>query len=207
MSKVFLVNVGANTSDASRARSPIFKNGRFVYVPFSFKRRGNDGHKDYPKATRPFIRAMYGRSTHCDPDWENFTYGDYCLNRRASALSNVRSGHILLFWGLLWHSMTKNWDGFTGEKGWYLFGAFRVDEVLIQRQRPTDASTPDNRKRAAQNVHFYRGILDTGNRVFIGSRRYSKRFPKAVPFYTEDRVARGRLHRMVRRFVHCEVRG
>jgi hypothetical protein len=129
---------------------------------------------------------MHGRSTHCDPDWENFTYGDYCLNRRARALASVRSGHILLFWGLLWHSTSKNWDGFTGEKGWYLFGAFRVEEVLVQRQRPTDARTPDNRKRASQNVHFYRGILDTGNRVFIGSRRYSKRFPKAVPFYTED---------------------
>jgi hypothetical protein len=186
MNKIFLVNIGANTSDGSRARSPLFKNGRFIYVPFSYKRRGNDGRRDYPSVTRPFIRAMHGRSTHCDPDWDNYTYGDYCLNRRARALASAGFGDILLFWGLLWRSTAKSWDGFTGEKGWYLLGAFRIHEVLVQRQRPTDASTPDNRTRAAQNVHFYRGILDTGNRVFIGSRRYSKRFPKAVPFYTED---------------------
>ena len=185
MSKIFLVNVGANTSDRSRARSQIFKGGRFIYVPFSFKLRANDGHKDYPAQTRPFIRTMHGRSTHCDPDWDNYTYGDYCLNRRARALASARAGDILLFWGLLWRNTAKSWDGFTGEKGWYLFGALLIHDILIQRQKPSDASTPDNVKRAAQNVHFYRGILDTGNRVFIGRRRYSQRFLKAVPFYTE----------------------
>ncbi|SRR6266480_1592494 len=99
MSKIFLVNVGANTSDRSRARSPVFKGGRFIYVPFSFKRRGNDGFKDYPARTRPFIRTMHGRSTHCDPDWDNYTYGDNCLNRRARALATARAGDILLFGG------------------------------------------------------------------------------------------------------------
>jgi ABC-type branched-subunit amino acid transport system substrate-binding protein len=34
MSKIFLVNVGANTSHASKARSPIFEDGTFVYVSF-----------------------------------------------------------------------------------------------------------------------------------------------------------------------------
>jgi len=129
---------------------------------------------------------MHGRTTHVDPDWDSYTYGDYCLNRRALTLAGAQRDDILLFWGLLWRNTTKYWDGFTGEKGWYLFGAFRIAEVLVQRQRPSDARTPDNRRRAAKNVHFYRGILDTGNRVFIGSRRHSKRFSKAVPFYTDD---------------------
>lgn len=186
MSKIFLVNVGANTSDRSRARSPIFRGDRWIYVPFSYKRRGKDGYKDYPVPTRPFIRAMHGRTTHCDPDWDSYTYGDYCLNRRARALAGVKPSDILLFWGLLWSNRTKSWGGFTGEKGWYLFGAFRVEEILIQRQRPSDASTADNVKRAAKNAHFSRGILDTGIRVFIGSRRYSKQFSKAVPFFTDQ---------------------
>jgi hypothetical protein len=85
MTKIFLVNIGANTSDRSRARSPIFKNDQFIYVPFSFKQRGNDGYKDYRVLTRQFVRAMHGRATHCDPDWDSYTYGDYCLNRRARA--------------------------------------------------------------------------------------------------------------------------
>jgi len=126
MSKVYLINIGANTSDRSRARCPVFANGSWVYVPFSYKERGTDGYHEYPKAARPYIRNMDGRNTHCDPDWTGLTYGDYCLNRRARALASARSGNILLFWGLLWRNIAKNWDGFTGEKGWYLFGAFRI---------------------------------------------------------------------------------
>jgi hypothetical protein len=184
MIKIFLVNVGANTSDQSRARSPIFERGRFVYVPFSFKQRGNDGYRDYPVTTRPFIRNMHGRATHCDPDWDNYTYGDNCQNGRARALAKARAGDILLFWGLLWNNTCKSWDGFTGEKGWFLLGALRIQEILIQRQRPSECSTPDACRRAAANAHFDRDVLDKGHRVFVGSRRHSKRFPKAVPFYT-----------------------
>lgn len=41
-------------------------------------------------------------------------------------------------------------------------------------------SAPFNARRAARNVHFYRDVLDPGHRVFIGSKRYSALFPKAV---------------------------
>ncbi len=185
MSKIFLVNVGANTSDSSRARSPVFENGRFVYVPFSYPCKANNGEKDYPPAARPFVRNMHGRTTHCDPDWDNYTYGDYCLNRRARALTRAKLSDILVFWGLLWQNTGKTWDAFTGERGWYLFGVFRIEEILTERQKPSDCRIRGNAKRAMRNVHFDRGILDSGNRVFVGSRRDSVRFEKAVPFYTE----------------------
>lgn len=187
MSKIFLVNVGANTSDSSRARSPIFKAGRFVYVPFSFERRGNDGRRDYPAATRPFIHNMDGRTTHRDPDWDNYTYGDNCLNRRARALARARPGDILLFWGLLWDNTSKRWDGFTGEKGWYLLGAFRIQEVFVQGQRPRDSSTPYAAKRAAKNAHFDRDILGKGGTCFC---RQPTRF---------EAILQGRA------FLHCAV--
>jgi hypothetical protein len=179
MSKVYLSNVGANTSDSSRARSPIFENNRFIYVPFSCKSHGANGHFEYPKATRPFIRNMQGRSTHRDPDWNNLTYGDKCSNRRAAALRRVETGDILLFWGLLWRNEGKTWQSFTHERGWYLIGASRVSEILEEGQTPKDAKRA-NRKRAAKNVHFHRGVLDPDNRVFIGSTHYSKLFPRAV---------------------------
>ncbi len=116
MSKVYLINVGANSSDSSRARSPIFEDDRFIYVAFSFKRRGVDGHLEYPKPTRPFIRNMQGRGTHRDPDWSNLTYGDQCSNRRAAALRRVEVGDILLFWGLLWRNDGKTWQSFDGQR-------------------------------------------------------------------------------------------
>jgi hypothetical protein len=60
-----------------------------------------------------FIRNMHGRSTHCDPDWGNLTYGDKCSNRRAAALRRVEAGDILLFWGMLWRNdgKTRNPQG------------------------------------------------------------------------------------------------
>src|SRR5712691_3086502 len=78
------------------------------------------------------------------------------------------------------HSQELGW--LHWREGLVSFWRVSNHEILVQRQKPSDASTPDNVKRAAQNAHFYRGILGTGNRVFLGSRRYSKRFPKAVPF-------------------------
>jgi hypothetical protein len=179
MSKVFFINVGANSSDSSRARSPIFKDDRFVFVPFSFKNQGANGLAEYPKATRKFIRNMEDRSTHCDPDWENLTYGDNCANRRAAALRRVKVGDILLFWGMLWRNEGKSWESFTGERGWYLLGALRVSQILEAGHTPKDA-TPANAKRAAKNAHLVDGVVGKGQRIFIGSKRYSQLFRKAV---------------------------
>jgi Nucleotide modification associated domain 3 len=195
MSKVFLINVGANSSDSSRARSPIFKDDRFIYVPFCFKRRGADGHSEYPKATRSFIRNMQGRSTHRDPDWENLTYGDNCANRRAAALRRVEVGDILLFWGLLWRNDGKTWESFTGERGWYLIGALRVTQILEAGDTPKHAK-PANAKRAAKNVHFVDGIIGDSQRIFIGSKRHSKFFPRAVDLQTTQ--GSGLLFRTIR---------
>jgi hypothetical protein len=195
MSKVYLINVGANSSDSSRARSPIFEDDRFIYVPFSFKRRGGDGYFEYPKPARPFIRNMQGRSTHCDPDWSNLTYGDQCSNRRAAALRRVGVGDILLFWGLLWRNNGKTWKSFTGHRGWYLIGALRVSEILEEGQTAKDAKRA-NRKRAAKNAHLVDGVIGDGQRVFIGSKRRSKLFRRAVDLQTTQ--GSGLLFRTIR---------
>lgn len=195
MSKVFLINVGANTSDTSRARSPIFEDGRFIYVPFSYECRGADGQSEYPKQARPFIRKMQGRSTHCDPDWNNLTYGDNCANRRAAALRRVEVGDIMLFWALLWRNKGKTWQSFTGQRGWYLIGALRVSDILDQGQTPKDAKS-SNRKRAAKNAHLVGGIIGESQRVFIGAKRSSRLFRRGVDLETTKRA--GLLFRTVR---------
>jgi hypothetical protein len=35
MTAVYLINVGANTKDSRRARSPVFGDGSFIYVSFT----------------------------------------------------------------------------------------------------------------------------------------------------------------------------
>jgi hypothetical protein len=127
MSNVFLVNVGANTEHRGKARSPVFTNDKFIYVSFPTKTRGS---KPYPPEARPFTRRTNIRHTHLDPDWENLTYGDYCRGIRGHELRDAKRNDILLFWGLLWRNSGTSWSDFTGEKGWYLFGALRIDEIL-----------------------------------------------------------------------------
>lgn len=178
MSKVFLVNIGANRSHSSIARSPIFPDDHFIYV--SFPTKSTTGAVcSYPPELRPYVRTSGVCQTHLDPDWDSLTYGDYLANPRAAALKRASSGDILLFWGLLWRNSSRRWDGFTGKYGWYLIGALRIEEILDEGQTPHDAK-PLNTRRAAKNVHFYRGVLDRGHRVFVGSKRYSALFPKAV---------------------------
>jgi hypothetical protein len=177
MSKIYLVNVGANTSHRSIAKSPIFDNGEFKFVSFPTKDRG---FRPYPSEVRPFIRVIDIHHTHLDPDWQNLTYGDKCENRRARALFSVRENDTLLFWALLWHNSGKGWDNFTDEKCWCLIGALRVQEILEGGQCPEDAKDSLIIERARQNVHFCGGKLDPGHRVFIGDVRYSNFFNKAV---------------------------
>jgi hypothetical protein len=69
-----------------------------------------------------------------------------------------------------------------------------VREILEAGQRPTDAK-PSRIARARQSVHFYRGKLDPGNRLFIGRTRYSRRFPVAVDLEVGRR--RGLLYRTI----------
>ena len=178
MSKIFLINVGANKSHASIARSPIFPDDQFLYVSFPSSRK-RVLVCPYPPEARPYLRLPKAPQTHLDPDWEELTYGDYIRHGRAATLGQAVPGAILLFWGLLWRNLGAGWQDFTGEYGWYLIGALRIEEILDDGQTPGDAKR-SNTERAAKNVHFYRGVLEAGHRVFIGSKRSSALFSKAV---------------------------
>jgi hypothetical protein len=193
MSKVYLVNVGANSAHSSTARSPLFDDGSFVFV--SFPHPGMRGVRPYPLEALPFVRGIDIHDTHGDPDWQYLTYGDGCDSPRARALKRVVEDDVLLFWGLFWRNNGDGWDAFTGERRWCMIGALRVREILEAGQRAADAS-PSRIKRARRNVHFYRGELDPGNRVFIGCTRYSRLFPVAVDLEVGKRS--GLLYRTIR---------
>ena len=178
MPKIYSVNVGSNTSHSAIARSPIFDDGTFIFV--SFPTRERVGTQSYTKAALPYVRSANSYRTHADPDWANLTYGDYCLNPRAGALKRVERGDILLFWGLLWRNRTGTWEGFTGERAWFVLGALRVTEFLVGGG--SAATIPQSaRKRASHNAHMDDGItLRNGHRVFVGDLEHSRLLEKAV---------------------------
>jgi hypothetical protein len=182
MATIYLVNVGANSSHATTARSPVFPDGRFTFV--SFPTRSRDHTQIYSNAARQYVRGADDWRTHADPDWANLTYGDYCANPRAGALKKAQKGDILLFWGLLWHNHGNDWRSFSGSREWFLLGAIRIEEILRGGESP-DTLSKSSRVRARHNAHLSgRDRLPNGHYVFVGNAEYSRVFDHAVPLET-----------------------
>lgn len=184
MSRIFLINVGANSYHRSRARSPVFEDGSFIYVPFPATKQTTK-KRTYPNICVPFTRNLESDLAHVDPDWENLTYGDDCKNARAVSLKKVVEDDILLFWGMLWKNIGDNWSGFTGEHDWYLLGALRVVEIVSGGKYIQDISAK-NRNRAEHNIHFIKEPLSSDERIFIGDKAFSAKFAKAVNLEVKD---------------------
>jgi hypothetical protein len=136
---------------------------------------------------------------HLDPDWNRLTYGDRCGNPRAKSLLKVKERDILLFWALLWKTDHGGVVFDSGDRGWYLIGALRVEGILKSGER-IDTLPRDARHRAAFNAHVVDGKVKEreGERVFVGSSdlRHSRRFATAVDLevYRDG----GLMHRVVR---------
>lgn len=198
MAKIYLINVGANRSHANRARSPVFPDDTWIFLPFPRGKPTRTG-QEFPEVTLPYIRVRDGIKCHLDPDWDRLTYGDRCCNPRAKSLLKVEDGDILLFWALLWKT---DHDGIVfdaRDRGWYLIGALQVEHILKNGERigtlPSDA-----RRRVAFNAHVVDGKVKErdGERVFVGSSdlRHSRRFAKAVDL--EVYHDGGLMHRIVK---------
>jgi hypothetical protein len=100
MARIYLINVGANTSHAWKARGPVFlgEEEAFEFVPYPDK----SCKQKCPRTLVRYVKPAWFGHLHLDPDWEHLTYGDYCYNRRARALLRVRDGDILLFLASRW---------------------------------------------------------------------------------------------------------
>jgi hypothetical protein len=180
MPKIYLINVGANSSHQKEARSVIFRNGSFRFVTYP------DEYCDtqYPKFVRDYVSDPINLRTHLDPDLTNMTYGDYCANRRARALLAAEEGDVLIFWGLLWRMTEPRedvWD--CNDRGWYVIGAIRIETILESGQGVAQLKSAQ-RQRALSNAHMVGARVDSRElvRVFLGDMRHSARFDFAVDF-------------------------
>ena len=127
---------------------------------------------------------------HIDPHWDDMTYGDIVGGARGGALRRVIRGDILLFWGMLWENEGSSWEHFTGSHSWFLLGSMRVGAIIESGTRARDVPRA-YRVRALRNAHFHRRLVPDGHRIFIGSRKYSRKFRRAVPldFHRENGLA------------------
>ncbi|MCI0438564.1 MAG: hypothetical protein L0177_05475 [Chloroflexi bacterium] len=189
--RIFLANVGANASH--RFCSPVFEDGAFEFLPIPETPDLSDPHAVRYKDLKAFSDGrdlkrhiparLWEVSTHNDPEFETFTYGDNCeVSPRAASLKRAQPGDFLFFIARL-----ERWlDGKpTREYGFYLIGFLEIAEIFPRiDSRPPDAVIT----RIGNNAHVRRGLYDAALWdsfwVFRGSER-SRRFLRAVPVTRE----------------------
>ncbi len=205
--RIFLANVGANASH--RFTGPLFEDGSFEFLPIpespdisgSHAVRYRDLHSfNTPERdlTEYVPRRLWKASTHNDPEFSTFTYGDNCeASPRAASLKQMELGDFLFFIARLASSPgLPDADSLLLDGpityGFYLIGFLEVESVLRSVRSKPNA---EQMLRFSENAHVRRGLSDDrlwdGFWVFGGSER-SERFRKAVPVTRElaDRVFR-----------------
>lgn len=207
MPRIYFVNVGANTTHAMRARSPIFPDNSFFFVTFPT----DDGSgQSYPLNMRRYIRDVDSR-THLDP--AGYAYGDCCQNPRARALLNVQQNDILLFWALLWKIPNREADVFQSraeDRLWCLIGALRVEHILRNGESIISLNS-ELRSRAEVNAHVLNGCVQNIRdvRVFLGDPRFSSMlFDHAIDLgiYADNGLANRTIRDRSGRQIHWHER-
>lgn len=187
-SRVFLANVGANTSH--RYSSPLFDDGSFELLPIpetppepgpnsvTFAELRSWG--DPSVSLKRFLPArLWGVAAHADPDFRQLTYGDNCERApRAHALRQIQPGDLLMFIARL---RRATGPAEAQEAGFFLIGYLEVDQVVANVAGRPAGRLPG---RFEANAHVRKGRNDDrhwdGFWVFGGSKR-SRRFRRAVP--------------------------
>ena len=188
--RIFIINVGANTSNA--LQSPLFEDGRFELVPIP-----EDGSKRSKSLLRyadlrqfnapsepllalfPDLPVNPEERAHNDPEFDTLTYGDNI--RLKSNLRRLKEGDLLFFLARL-----VPYDGQRFNRREAIFALVGYLEIAERIDRPDDLlfASP----AFSHNAHVRRWMAAPssfeGYAVFKGSAK-SRRFRYAVPFNRE----------------------
>jgi hypothetical protein len=187
--KIGFVNVGANSTHGS-LRSPIFEDNTFEFVPIPDSILNLISHdrgiryrdlKAYNGVEfGDFIpHELLHQFAHADPDFKEFTYGDYPNHSpRASNLRKLQSGDYLVFFSRL-----VPWvDGrFSSRGAFYLIGFFEIGQIFANVLSEPEK---DFMEQVRTNAHMIRGkcdpLLYDGFWIWKGTTN-SRRLGKAIP--------------------------
>jgi len=189
--RLYVVNVGVNAADAARggARSPIFPDGTFEFVPIKEAHEFAScveipRYRDLPTVTgRAQSLAAYvppkmsGYRVHDDPEFETYTYGDV-KSARAANLKNVEPGDQLWFLARLWNHDGSRW---TRGSDFHFVGRFEVEQnILVPANTERGDVSSDRLRRIEGNAHYGRWIYAEGREEF----RHHRRQPHIAAFRT-----------------------
>ena len=180
--RVFIINVGANTSH--RQQSPLFDDGTFEFVPipsdcdeglaYANLRQFNSPNTPlFDRFAAPAISPS--ENVHNDPEFATFTYGDNL--RKKGRLRQLQEGDFLFFLARLVPYADKHFD----ENAIFaLVGYIEIAERLDNSDDPMFTSPAFNRNAHVRRwVNIPTSFADYA--VFKGSTN-SRRFHTAVPF-------------------------
>lgn len=135
--QVVLLRVGIDTGSGG-IHGPLFKNGRFEFIPICDKRnrfgvnretygntKGRHNRlfvKYFPEGKRDTMQRM---CIHRDPEFETYTYGD--PTRPKAGLRRLRKGDLLVLYAGL-----EGWN-FRCRPALYIVGYFEVDRAIEAR--------------------------------------------------------------------------
>lgn len=183
--RVFIINVGANTSH--RQQSPLFDDGTFELVPipsdtdegltYANLRQFNSPNSPlFDRFAVPAISPL--ENVHNDPEFATFTYGDN-LGKKGG-LHQLEEGDFLFFLARLVSYSDQHFD----ENAIFaLIGYIQIAERLDSSDDPMFTSPAFNRNAHVRRwVNLPESFADYA--VFKGSTD-SRRFHTAVPFDQE----------------------
>ncbi len=181
--RVFIINVGANTSHLQQ--SPLFDNETFEFVPIpgedddglayaDLRQFNNSKTPLFDLFANPAISPL--KKVHNDPEFATFTYGDNF--RTKGGLSQLQTGDFLFFLARLVPYAKQQFD--KKNAIFALIGYLEIEERFDNSDDPMFTSPAFNR-----NAHVMRWVNNpasfTDYAVFKGSIN-SRRFYTAVPF-------------------------
>lgn len=200
-SRVFLANVGANTSHPYS--SPLFDDGTFELLPIpesppvpgpnSITFAELIPWTDPTGSQKQWIpQRLWRVAAHADPDFRALTYGDNCERApRAHALKAVLPGDVVMFIARLSRAAPLKGSARlnpsasrpdASDSGFFLVGFLHVDEVVANVSKPPAGRLSE---RFEANAHVRKGRNADrhwdGFWVFGGSHQ-SRRFRRAVRF-------------------------
>ena len=183
--RVFIINVGANTSH--RQQSPLFDDGTFEFVPipsdtdegltYANLRQFNSPNSPlFDRFAVPAISPL--ENVHNDPEFATFTYGDNLSKK--GGLHHLEEGDFLFFLARLVSYSDQHFD----ENAIFaLIGYIQIAERLDSSDDPMFTSPAFNRNAHVRRwVNLPESFADYA--VFKGSTD-SRRFHTAVPFDRE----------------------
>ena len=170
--RIYLANVGANASH--RFAGPIFEHGCFEFLPIPESPNISGPHavrfRDLHSFNTPerdlteyVPRRLWNASTHNDPEFSTFTYGDNCeASPRAASLKQMELGDFLFFIVRL-ASSPNTQDAASPRSdepityGFYLIGFLEVESVLrsvrsIQAFKEVEVSVRETGGFASEDI-------------------------------------------------------